>query len=124
MDLSATELVTVVAMLVVMLFVLAIAVLIAFTIVIPFMAMLEAAAIAVPVAVIEKAALEAWTYPAGAGIRGTCPVAFVPAVMTANRIPVAFNPEKIGTRRRRWLNYDSRGWRRTILMPTPIGSAP
>jgi hypothetical protein len=109
MDLSATELMTVV----VMIFVLAIAVMIAFTIVIPFMAMLEAAAIAVPVAVIEKAAFEAWTYPAGAGIRGTCPVAFVPAVMTAKRIPVAFNPEKIGTRRRRWLNYDSRRRRRT-----------
>jgi hypothetical protein len=70
MDLSAAEAVAVV----VMLFVLAIPVMIAFTIVIPFMAMLEAAAIAVPVAVVEKAAaFKAWANPAGAGIRSTSP---------------------------------------------------
>jgi hypothetical protein len=118
MDLSAADSVAVV----VMLFVLAIPVMIAFTIVIPFMAMLETAAIAVPVAVVEKAAFEAWANPAGAGIRSTSPITFMPAVMSVNGIPVAFNPEKIGTRSRRWGNYHSgRRWRTDSDADTDLG---
>src|ERR1700747_3324176 len=101
MDLSAADLVAVVVMLVV----LAIPIMIAFPIVIPFMAMLEAAAIAVPVAVVEEAAFEAGTNPAPPGIRSTSPITFMPAVMSVGGIPVAFDPEKIGTRGRRRGNY-------------------
>jgi hypothetical protein len=105
-DRNVAALVMIVAMLVVF----AIPAMVAFAIVIPFMAVLKAAAIAVPVAVVEESALEAWTDPAGAGIRSTSPVALVPTIMPPDGIPVAFNPEKIRARSRRWLNDDS--WRR------------
>jgi hypothetical protein len=82
-------------MLVVMFFVLAIPVVIAFTIAVPFVAMLEAAAITFPVTVVKEPALEARTNPARGGIRGTSPITFVPAVMSVRWIPVAFNPDKI-----------------------------
>jgi hypothetical protein len=100
-------------MIVAMLAVLAIAVMIAFPIVIPFMTMLKAPAVAVPVAVVIESALEAWTDPAGAEIGSTSPVALVPTIMPSDGIPVAFNPDKIGARRRRWLNDDSRRRGRT-----------
>jgi hypothetical protein len=107
---------------VVMLVVLAIPVMIAFPVVIPFMAMLEAAAIAVPVAVVEETAFEAGTNPTRAGIRSTSPITFMPAVMSVNRIPVAFDPEKIGTRSRRWGNYRSgRRWRTDSDTHTDLG---
>src|ERR1700741_3361391 len=109
MVLSGADLVAVVVMLVV----LAIPIMIAFPIVIPFMAMLEAAANPVPVAVVEEAAFEAGTNPARAGIRSTSPITFMPAVMSVGGIPVAFDPEKIRTRSRRWGNYRSGRRRRT-----------
>jgi len=96
-------------MVVVALVVLTIPVVVAFTIVIPFVAMLKAAAIAFPVAVVKESTFEARTDPVGARIRGTSPITFVPAVMTVYGIPVAFNPDKIRTRRRRRRNNHS--WR-------------
>src|ERR1700745_3228783 len=110
--LSARDLVTIVVMLVAMLIVLAITAIIAVPIAIPFVAVLKAAAIALPIAVVIETAFEAWTNPARAGIRGTRPITFVPAVMSMHGIPVALNPDK--TRARwRWRNDHSRRGRRT-----------
>ena len=99
-------------MVVVMILVFAIPAMVAFTVAIPFMAMLKAAAIAFPVAVEIESALVAWTNPAGAGIRSASPITFVPAVMSVRGIPIAVNPEKVGARRARWLDYHSRRGRR------------
>src|SRR5258708_929036 len=111
--LSARDLVTVVVMLVAMPIVLAITAIIAVPIAIPFVAVLKAAAIALPIAVVIETAFEAWTNPARAGIRGTRPITLVPAVMSMHRIPVALNPDKIRVRRRRWLMNHPRVRRRT-----------
>jgi hypothetical protein len=100
-------------MVVVMLVVIAIPVTIAVSVAIPFVAMLKTAAIAFPVAVVIQLSLVPRTNPVGAWIRGTSPITFVPAIMSAYGIPVAFHPDKVGTRRRRWLNYHSRRGRRT-----------
>jgi hypothetical protein len=100
-------------MVVVVLVVLAKPVMVAFAIMVPFVAMLKAAAITVPIAVVKESTFEARTDPVGAGIRGTSPITLVPAVMTVYGIPVAFNPDKIRTRRRRWRNNHSRRGRRS-----------
>src|SRR5216684_977002 len=86
-------------MAVVMILVFAPPVSIAVPVAIPFVAMLKAASIAFPVAVEIESALVAWTNPAGAGIRSAS--------------PIAVNPDKVGARRGRWLNYHARRGRRT-----------
>src|ERR1700719_799212 len=100
-------------MVVVMILVSAIPVMVAFTVAIPFVAMLKAAAIAFPVAAEIESALVAWTNPAGAGIRSASPITFVPAVMSVRGIPIAVNPHKVPARRGRWRNYHARRGRRT-----------
>src|SRR5258707_15566421 len=99
-------------MVVVMILVFAIPPMVAFTVAIPFVAMLKAAAIAFPVAIEIESALVAWTNPAGAGIRSASPITFVPAVMPVRGIPIAVHPEKVGARRAKRLNHHPRRGRR------------
>src|SRR5260370_42362415 len=99
-------------MVVVMILVFTPPVTIAVPVAIPFVAMLKAAGIACPIAVEIESALVAWTNPAGAGIRSASPITFVPAVMSARGIPIAVNPDKVGARRGRWLNYHAGRGRR------------
>ena len=92
MNLPAADLVAVVVMLVV----LAIPVMIAFPIVIPFMVVFETTAWAIPITGIESLAIMAWADPMCAFIRRPAPIAFMPAIVSSDRIPVASNPDEFG----------------------------
>ena len=83
-----------VALTVAMVFVFVITAMIASMVVVPFVLVFETAVRAFPVAVIKPTTVMAWADPAGAFIRRTAPVAFVPAIMAAHRIPVAADPNE------------------------------
>ena len=83
---------------------------------IPAVAMLEVAVVAVPVASVVAAMFMARPDPVRADIRRATPIAAMPAVMSFDGIPVAFDPNEVGaradwncvdSRRRRSSNYDS-----------------
>jgi len=59
---------------------------------VPMMVMLEVAARTIPIAGVEAFAVMAGADPAGAFIRRTSPVAAVPNVVAANRVPIALDP--------------------------------
>ena len=84
--------------------------------------MFKSAAVAVPIAAVIESALEARTDPVRAGIWNTGPVTFVPAVMPAYGIPVAFNPDKIRARRRWCNNHSRRRWRTNPDANTNLGA--
>src|ERR1700739_2411662 len=105
-----------------MLVVLAIPVMSAFPIVIPFMVVFETTVWAIPITGIEPLAIMAWADPMRAFIRRPAPIAFMPAIVSSDRIPVAFDPEKIRTWSRRWGNYHSRRrWRTDSDAHTDLG---
>src|ERR1700739_1705554 len=79
-----------------MLVVLAIPVMIAFPIVVPFMVVFETAVWAIPITGIEPLAIMAWADPTRALIRRPAPVASMPAIVSSDRIPVAANPDELG----------------------------
>ena len=89
--------VMIVAVTVIMVVVIVIAAVIAFMIVIPFMVMFEAAVIAVPIAVIEALSIVARADPTCTIIGRPAPIAFMPAIVARNGIPVAANPNKVGS---------------------------
>lgn len=86
---------------------------------IPMMVVVKAAARAVPIAGIETAAVVARRNPAGASVRRTAPITFVPAVVAGHGIPIAADPHEIrcglrghdndGTRRGRRADLDPNG---------------
>lgn len=77
---------------------------------IPTMVVLEAAAITVPVAVVVAATFPTRANPSRACIRGTRPIAAMPAVVAAIGIPVAVDPIKIGPRGYRPMDNTGRRW--------------
>lgn len=83
------------------------AVVVAIMVVIPMMVMFEAAAVAVPVAVVIAAAFMARANPARASIGRQRPIAGMPAIVMSVRVPIAINPEVIRPRTHR---YDIVAW--------------
>src|SRR5260370_39508412 len=81
---------------VIMVVVIVIAAVIAFMIVIPFMIVLDAAMLTVPIAVIEALSVVARADPTCAFIGWPAPRAFVPAIVAFYGIPVAANPDEFG----------------------------
>ena len=86
---------------------------VAVVIAVPTMVMLEVAARTIPIAGVEAFAVMAGADPAGAFIRRTSPVAAVPNVVAANRVPIALDPcvFGFGTGADRAHSVDAR-WRR------------
>lgn len=78
---------------------------------IPAMVMLDPAARASPIAINIQSAFMARSNPVGALIRRTSPIPIVPAVMAADRIPVALHPNIPRTGRDRADRDDSWRWR-------------
>jgi hypothetical protein len=76
------------------------------------MVVLEATVRTVPVASIKSLAIMAWFDPTCALIGWPRPIAFVPAVMAADGVPVTANPDEIRSRLRgEDNNHTRRGWR-------------
>src|SRR5882672_8557394 len=67
-----------------------------FAVVVMIVIVVEAAARAIPITGIEASAIVARTDPARAFIRRTSPIASVPDVTAADRVPVAFDPTVFG----------------------------
>jgi len=83
--------------------------LVSLLVVVPPMIMFEAAARPMPVTGVIAALEVVRLYPVRAWIRCARPIAIVPAVMLAFRIPVAFNPFVVGS----WpLSHVVHAWRR------------
>ena len=87
----------IVAVTVIMVIVIVIAAVIAFMIVIPFMVMFDTAAIAFPITVIEALSIVARADPTCTFIGRPAPIAFMPAIVACNGIPIAANPNKVGS---------------------------
>jgi hypothetical protein len=89
-----------------------VAVVVAFVVVaVPFVVVGDLTVFAFPVALVVHAAFMARRDPACAGVGRTSPVAVVPFVATAYRVPVADDPDITGTGTGR-LNADDAGSRR------------
>ena len=91
--------------------VVAVVAIIAVTVVVPAMIMRYNAVGAFPVAIEESFSIVARSHPDGAFIRRAGPVAVVPAVMAADRVPVAIDPNESRARRGR-PNHHARRRRR------------
>jgi hypothetical protein len=84
----------------------------AVAIVIPVMVMLAAAVIALPVSMVEAFPIVTRSYPHGATISRTCPVAVMPTITMAHHEPVAWYPDEPGAGTRRRDTHDTRRrWR-------------
>lgn len=104
--------IVVVAVTVAMIVVIVIAAVIAFMIVIPLMAVFDVAVRAFPIAVIEPPSGVSRADPAGTFIGWATPIAFVPAVVACNGIPVTADPHEFGRRLCRDYGDDTGfGWR-------------
>jgi|SRR5882724_1249054 len=93
--------------------VIAIVPVIAVMIVIPFMAVFDAAMWTFPIAVIELPSIVARADPASAFIWWPAPVTFVPAIVACNGIPVTADPHEFGRGLRRNDGDDAGFGRRT-----------
>jgi hypothetical protein len=89
--------IVVIAVTVAMIVVIVIAAVIAFMIVIPFMVVLDAAMFAFPIAVVEAFSVVARADPASTFIGWPAPIAFMPAIVTSDGIPVAADPDESGS---------------------------
>jgi lysylphosphatidylglycerol synthetase-like protein (DUF2156 family) len=96
-----------------MIIVIVIAAMIAVTIAIPFVIVLEAAVISVPITGIKPLAVVTRADPVGALVGRSAPVAFVPAIVSAHGIPVTINPDEVRARLRGKHSDHTRRWRRT-----------
>ena len=88
------------------------AIIVAVAVTVPTVVVGDSAAIAIPVAFIEKRSIMSRSHPVCAGVRRTGPVSVVPPVMVAHRVPIAtyegiagagtsrHNPNYTGPRRR------------------------
>src|SRR5215471_6187609 len=79
------------------------------------MVVVEMAAGAIPVAGVVAATIMARRDPVSAHVRRTAPVAFVPAVMAGNRIPITAHPNIIGGGLHRCYDNGTRRRRRADL---------
>src|SRR4051794_10286502 len=84
---------------------------VAVAIVVPLVLMLEPPPRTSPVAGVIPPILPARPHPRHTLIGNARPVSFVPAVVPANRVPVAVYPRELGTRRRRPNSDDTWGRR-------------
>lgn len=80
---------------------------------VPLVVMFYAAMIAVPITGEELVAIMPRCHPMGARIGRSCPVSFVPLVVSGYGIPVAVYPEVIRSGCNRSDSHDARGWRRS-----------
>jgi hypothetical protein len=78
---------------------------------IPMVVMLATAAIGLPVSLEEALSVVMRSYPMGASIRRTRPVARMPFVMVPDWIPISLYPHEVGIRTRRHGVSHARGWR-------------
>src|SRR5262245_16259937 len=79
------------------------------------MVMVETSAWAIPITAVVAAAFVARSNPARSGVGRTAPVAFVPAVVARNGIPIATDPSVIGSGLRGHDNDGAGRRRRTDL---------
>ena len=86
-----------------------------FMFLVPVVVVIEAAVGTVPIAAIEAAAFMPRADPASSRVRRARPITFVPAIVFADRIPVAFDPHEIWRRLRGHDDDGSRGWWRADL---------
>jgi len=70
---------------------------IAVSIAVPAMIVIEPAAVAFPIALEELSALIARSAPMGAGVGGTGPISVMPTIPPSHWIPIAIDPEIIGS---------------------------
>jgi hypothetical protein len=103
--------IVVVIMIVVMLVVIAVVVAVTVMVVVPVVVMLNAAAVACPVPYEVSFSIVMRRHPSGALIRGLSPIARVPFVMMAYRIPIPLHPDESWTGLVRLVVNHSR-WRR------------
>jgi hypothetical protein len=91
----------------------------AIALVVPMMIVLDAAALAVPVSMIEALSIVARRYPSSGCVCRTAPIAGMPLIVVPYGIPVAVYPDELRTwprgenandsRRRGWADSDSDG---------------
>jgi hypothetical protein len=86
-----------------------------FVFLIPVMVVVDVAARAVPIARIEATAFMARSNPARSSIGRASPITFMPAIVAADRVPVAANPHEIGCGLRGHDDHGARGWWRADL---------
>jgi hypothetical protein len=84
------------------------AVAIAVFVFVPAVVVLEAAAVSVPIAREVLLAVVVWRDPVRARVRRAGPVAGVPLVVLAVRVPIALHPDEVRPRARRHLNNPGR----------------
>jgi hypothetical protein len=78
---------------------------------VPMVIVFHTPAVAVPVPNVIVAALPPGTDPACCRVRDACPIAVMPLIMAARRIPVAFNPNAVWPGSNRSYSHHTRGWR-------------
>ena len=101
-----------VTMTVAVVIVIMIATVIAVMVVIPFVIVLDTAVRAFPITVVEPFSIVARADPAGALVRRTAPIAFMPTVVSPAGIPIASHPDEFGRRLCGDNGDDARfGWR-------------
>jgi len=86
-----------------------------FVLVVPFVIVVNVSVRTIPITGVEAATFVARSDPARSTVGRAGPVTFMPAVVSGNGIPVAFDPEKV---RRRLIGHDDDGarwWRRANL---------
>jgi hypothetical protein len=89
--------VMIVSMAVTVIVVILIAAVIAIVIVVPFMVVFETTVWTIPITGIEPLAIMARADPTRAFIRRPAPIAFMPAIVPSDGIPVAANPDEFGS---------------------------
>jgi hypothetical protein len=83
---------------------------IAVTIPVPPMVVLNAAPITLPVAVIITLSIVARRYPVVSAVGGPAPISVMPPVMTTDGVPISVDPNITGTRSY-WPNSNHARWR-------------
>ncbi len=90
---------------------------VAVAVAVPAVIVLEASAVAFPISGVELLAVMPRRDPTGPWVRRTRPVAIVPSPAMAVGIPVAVDPDKLGTRTRGHHSHHARRRRRTDANP-------
>jgi hypothetical protein len=79
---------------------------------VPMVVVLDASAVAIPVAGVETLSIVARGYPASGGVYRPAPISGMPLVVVPDGIPVAVYPDEFRTwTRRKNANHSRRGWR-------------
>src|SRR5262245_41610973 len=90
---------------------------VAIMVVVPFVTVFKTAVRAIPISAVEPYTVMARAYPARTKIGRTRPVAGMPAIVSADRIPIAVNPKIF----RAWSNwpFHDYSWRRRSADANP-----